>query len=663
MFNKNGKYQKALSLLLLFIVICIVPLAPLSGKNVRFYNDKGWSHFKKGEYYKASLNFKNALSKNPRFLDSILGLAKTYYKMTLYDRSIELYRSAVQMDRKSWKAQIGMGLNLSAMGRYKAAFRHFDLAEKLSGGNTEVHYAIAALYYNMGKEVWSKRRLQSVLRANRFHYEGLLLFARISSNEKRYKRAEEFIDRAISANSEAPDAYVLKGEIRLKRSIEDGEVDYPGVLDACKQALSIQPQHYKANVITGMMYYLKGDYKASNDAYTTAFKTSKKTDILYNIAVTSDLNNMKDEALKYFLLALKNHPLDSILLTRLQHFLVINNYKIGHPARIMMSKESYELAQRRMKQHLSGQGIHYLRKTILMNPINVKAREELMSYYEVKGYNRFYIEDLKELSRIKGGRKYRDRLTAAIIDRRKQLYHKEALSVERPVRDVPSVLVLDFTTKQTLTPHADGGSVIGDAFSFSLNQFGRMATQGIKSRKEYIDVIKKSKGKLENIIEILSLEIKKGNLKPIDYIVLGTYEEHSDLITLRFSLMNFHQGVIISSYYLRDSGREALARLSLRGARRVYNTIPFKGRILKVKEKDVILNLGSYDGIEKGQKLVIYKYNISSKKGQRYAILLEVKETNTLISRAVPRLIKDLDLIDPRDRVFPLKQRRAKRIK
>ena len=93
--------------------------------------------------------------------------------------------------------------------------------------------------------------------------------------------------------------------------------------------------------------------------------------------------------------------------------------------------------------------------------------------------------------------------------------------------------------------------------------------------------------------------------------------------------------------------------------------MPFRGRILKMKEDGIVANVGLFDGISPGEKLVIYKFRNDPGPGDRLRkkIVLTVKESDTLVSYAEPQKAADMDAIGSTDIVFPLKKRRAKLIK
>ena len=130
---------------------------------------------------------------------------------------------------------------------------------------------------------------------------------------------------------------------------------------------------------------MENKYADAAAHFKTAISDLDSSLLLYSLAVSHDRAGNYETALEEFLKAMKKDPADSILRARVEDFLVIRDYKIGHPARVMLNRELYELALNREKKNLPDQAVMYLRRAILLNPMNIEARSLLMDFYNTQG--------------------------------------------------------------------------------------------------------------------------------------------------------------------------------------------------------------------------------------------------------------------------------------
>jgi len=659
---KKNKVRNLFFLLLIFVLV--VPFS-LKGKNAVHYNIKGWEYLKKQDNYRAIFSFKNALKRNPKFKESLIGLGNAYYEVEAYQQAYELFNSALKIEKNSIMSFVGLGKTFTEMGNYKGALNYFNRAIKISRESIEAHYGIAYLYNAMGRRIWAKRKLSYIFRIDPFHYDSLLLMGEIKSREKRYNESKKYIEKAIDSDSELPRGFIKYGEILFQEYLNTEDDDFLSeAKHSLNNALSIQPNSYNANRNMGFISLVEKNYIDAVKYFNRSLENSDNSHIFYSLAISYDLAGEKENALNKFLESLKKSSSDSILRARLEDFLVFRDYRIGHPVRAMLNKELYNLALNRAKRNMPDQVVLYLRRSLLLNPMNIDTREMLMGYYKIFNYNRFYINELKELLRLYPGKKYRDRLQVAIIKRRNKLYHKEEYSMSVPPRNVPRVLVLNFDSDGRITQHPDAGEVIAGSLSFAIGQFGRMTSFGIRKRLEAVREFRVDDNYLDKSLEGIGMKIKSGIIEPVDYIVYGEYMEKGGHISIDCKLLDFKKGFVIEEFSISESGKESLSLLSLRTAKRIYNSIPFSGKVLKLKDKGIIVNLGIFDGIKKGDILLVKKFDTgdSGKNTLVNRIIFIVKESDTLVCFASPQKKSDLKLIESDDIVYPLKRRRAKRI-
>ncbi len=659
-----------IKLLLLFIIMCLFFTVSIIAqeKNSLYYNKKGWEHIQKGDDFRAILSFKEALKMNPRYIKAIIGLGRAYLGTEAFEESLKLFNNALKIEKDNVQAINGIGFAMIGLGRYDDALKYFDMTLKTSEENLKAKYGIAHVYYLMDKTIWAKRKLDNILKINPYHYQSLLLMADIKNSDNRTDESKQYIQKAIDSNNELPDGYIKLGQLYLKEYMISDNMEYLNeAVDEFNKALSIQPDNLSANRSMGHLSLLQNQYKEAVKYFNTAYLASPKNGIsLYNLAFAYEKCKEQDQSLNYFVKALKASPSDNILLTKLEDFLVLNDYAIGHPLRVKFSDEHLEIAMDKLKNNLSSEAIIHFQRSLILNPMNRTSRETLRDNYLTHNFYRFYIDELKTLYKIYPEDKYQDLLSVAVIKRRDRLYHKAGYSNEPPPRDVPNVLVLNFWPSNEISLHPDAGIVFANYLTFSLAQSGRIQPLGVKTRLGILQNLKSGHRFLGNSLEKLGEMVKKGDIEKLDYIVFGSYREGSNHISINCELLDFHTGVIINNFTLSENGRDNLSRLSFRTSKRLYEIIPFMGRVLKSNSDNILVNLGLFDGIKPGDMLEILKLKspVDQKKlNINKKMIFIVDESDSLISSAKPLKTSDFQLIDINDPVFPIKKRRSKLIK
>jgi len=653
-------------------------------QNAISLNRDGWASFNKTEYDKALFSFTNSLRLNGRYSDSMIGAGRTYYALGVYDQALDMYSDALKLDGNSVDALNGIGMVLSETGRFTDAIGYFERANKISGDSIDSEYGIAFVYYKMDKRLWAKRKLENVFKSNPYHFQSLLLMADIKTDEGRLKEAREFVEKAIDSAGESPDGHIKYGNILLKNYMITGEYDsLDEARESYSRALAINPSNFRANMDMGLVSLMEiEDYnfkdaiagggsadilKEKRDAAVSyllkAAEVNKSRSVLYSLSLAYDMSGDKAGALDRMLNAYKKFPSDSLLKAKLEDFLVLNEYKSAHPARIMLSNENIELSKLNRRDSLHTNVIYYLRRSLMMNPLNRDVREQLINYYSILDYNKLMIDEMKNVMMQYPEFKYQDMLNLAIIKRRDRLYAREGYASDEVPRDVPSVLVLNFNSAGKITDHPDSGKIAARNLSFALQQFGRMKTPGLGERESLAGNLKTGGENLYDTIKKIKEISDKGEQK-FDYLIFGEISEVDDYISITFKIMDLNRGYIIYELTESKKGRENLNLLSILTAEKIYNIIPYNGKVLKVKDNGILLNLGLFDGVKEGTELVIYRDSSSRLNNEtiRYAEIFTVKETDTFLSYAEPDKPDILREIDSTNSVYPLMKRRARKI-
>jgi hypothetical protein len=293
--------------------------------------------------------------------------------------------------------------------------------------------------------------------------------------------------------------------------------------------------------------------------------------------------------------------------------------------------------------------------------LNKDVREQLINYYSILDYNKLMIDEMKNLLMQYPEFKYQDMLNLAVMKRRDKLYAREGYTTDDLPRDVPSVLVLNFNTAGRITDQLDSGKIFGKNLTFALQQFGRMKSIGLAEREGLIGNLKTDGGNLFKSIKKIK-EITDKSEQKFDYLIYGEISDVDDYINITLKIMDVHKGYIIYELSESKKGRENLNLLSISTAEKIYNIIPYSGKVLKIKDDGIIVNLGLFDGVKEGTEFVIYLDSRSRLNNEtiKHVEVFTVKESDMFISYAEPGRLEVLKEIDSTNTIYPLLKRRAR---
>jgi len=369
------------------------------------------------------------------------------------------------------------------------------------------------------------------------------------------------------------------------------------------------------------------------------------------------------KALEYYTKALSKDNLNSMIAMKMRQLSLLEHIKIGHPVRIQSSNDDFASSQELRKKGFPDLSMLFLRLSLALNPNNITAHQELLRIYETLGYFELYYDEIKKMHSINPTQKSQDLMSIAVFQRRDKLFFKLGYDKEEIPRDVPKVLVLDFTPDVPVPAFADAGSVLANSINFAMGQFGRYQNFPMSQRLSIIKSL--SSNNLDDILKNLNDKMNDNEIPQISYLLYGEYNLSGRYIECNAKLMDAKTGVVIAHFTESDNSKYSTHTISIDLAKKMYDTIPFRGKIISYSEDMAVINLGTIDGIETGALLETYvENNDTIEQDQlRKKVVFKVTEAGTIISSGKPVNPKDIDLIAKGSEVYPVEKKRAKKIK
>jgi tetratricopeptide (TPR) repeat protein len=241
-------------------------MSPQLYSRLKLETERGMEDVLKDIRFLISLTKERAF-KNDSSLYYLIG--KIYYEKDEYDKAIEFYSQAINLNPKDDNAYNNMGIAYANLKEYDKAITAFQKAIELNP-----KYDIA--YNNMG-----------------LAYNGL----------KEYDKAITAYQKAIEINPKDDEAYYNIGNAYYNLK------GYDNAITAYQKAIEINPKRYEAYYNMGIAYSNLKEYNKAITAFQKAIEINpKKYEAYYNMGLTYDKLKEYDKAITAFQKALENMP-------------------------------------------------------------------------------------------------------------------------------------------------------------------------------------------------------------------------------------------------------------------------------------------------------------------------------------------------------------------
>ena len=195
------------------------------GKNANQYLERGNQEFAARKYDAASINYRNAIKKDPRSGEAYYRLSLALLKQNQYGEAYQALNHAVELSPQNIPAKVELA-NLSL-----TAYAHDPRRP--------------AVLYNRAKSV-----AQELLKSNPNSVEGLRLNGGIALLDNRPDDAVEVFRRALQASSGAPDIQTALGQALMRnRQTAEGEHE-------AQEAIAHHPEYIPAYDLLYSQYLL-----------------------------------------------------------------------------------------------------------------------------------------------------------------------------------------------------------------------------------------------------------------------------------------------------------------------------------------------------------------------------------------------------------------------
>lgn len=668
MKNCKSKLNKRFFLLLGIFSILVFLNSPIVSqeKEAGEYILIGEKFLKERNYREALVNYKSALTKNSGSIKANLGFAKS--SLFLGSRlDAELgFKRTLELDSKNKEAIAGLAEIQADLGKFNDAEGLLEKALKEEPYNPVLLLARASVLLKAGKNKLALIKLEEAKKRVVQNYEFKLLMVRAYIANQNFKKANQIVDELISKHPENSNSFNQKAILNFEmlRESTDSHRLMKETYTILHTALALDAENFESKrlLIKNLLWLGKFDSASNPEKYLEARTITQ--DLLQDFPndpylqyISGYINhklNQGEESAESYLKLLELQELNELGRFSAENYAIakLNEY---HALRTTLGKYRLDRYRFTKKEFLYNEALFHLKRAEKLFPNNSELRQELSEYYYTKGD---LYELLLFLIRSRDNNvddmKIHNRLENVFHKFKQTLVFREGFTdqtgrIKFSMRTEPEIFVFDPEPEKGLFTYPDASLQIGSAIKFALSLEPRVKLISGNEENLIRNLIKEKKGVeaytesvyyTPDALDYLNTKRKRDNI--IRYIAYGTFVEEKNSISVKYRVYDRVSGKVIDTISTKATNRNALAEISMRIAKRISLALPLDGRIIKINQDRVIVNIGLKDGITKNHILEVVRPGSDN-------IKMKLVSIDEYISEAVPEILdwnKNLSLKD-----------------
>ncbi|EMM76464.1 tetratricopeptide repeat protein [Leptospira santarosai] len=649
-----------LGILTLFLFI-----KPIISQNTIQKIQEGESFLKIRDYTAAYQSFSEAFRSNPVSTRSLLGLANAAKHLHKDKESFEAYNKVLALEPENKIAIKGAALAYARKKEYQNSLNLLKPALEIDPFDPVLAPIQIQILLEMGNYESALKKLEISRSKFQNSKEIQILEAKVNGKTGNFSKSYHLWNAILSSSSDDPDLFFNMALLLIDWSQRSSDYERRQKLEAAaeklERAISLYPDFEEAINSLARIKIWQGDF--SSAALLSRKLVSlypQNPSYLYLKALTEEKEMNKDFSPKDALTEiLKLDDLDSISRQKAES-VALNLFPENHSFRRKLGEYRMQRFHSSKNSLLYDMASHHLASARELIPGQPEVQFQTLSEYKRTGFFPRYLNLLLFLrKKYPENQKYQYEIENLLNSMKQSIAYKEGFLeitddniVENYGRTPPVLLLFDLSDMSYLGDYPDLALLVSSSVrrNLSLNPTVSLSEvlESVRNNPTSFDIkVDPYTGTLP-YTESTFLKIKnsaKNGIKP-RFLVYGSlkYENHS--LFIDWTIKDSKHEKILSKFRVFSKGRDFIPEAVTRSVSKISATIPPSGSVLKVKDEDIIINVGTLDGLKKGSKVQIH--NTSGKSGEA-----TIEEIDYFLSRAVPDNGNNgLRSISEGDRVF-----------
>lgn len=633
-------------LILLLTFLCL----SVHANSIYEYLSKAEQFYNSKDYKQALIQYKSAIEVNPNSSKAHLGFAKTSLILGYLGDAKTSFERVLELTPKNKEAIVGLAEVLSLQGKHKEGLELIVKNLKEEPYNPVLILEEAKIYLRMGNKESALKLLEDA--GTKIEpsadYKVLLIQAYIAN--RKFQNAIQVVNELISKNPDNPESFYVKATLNhaLAETEKDSEKVQEYMQDAKEHlitAIHLSPKYEDGKKLLIKNYlWLKNYEEALKLCNEILEEDSENVEIIYlRNYLSTKLGNFQNAA-KDLSNLLRLKETDALIRMAAEEF-AIQYLNERHSLRTNLGKYQLDEYLKFKDEYNYKSAQFHLQRAHKLIPENSKLRNELLNYYYHTGQRQKLIKLLLRLREDDPDDiKINNRIENTLKKLRESLAYKEGFldneaNIEETIRTTPEIFIFDLKPDAFFPKYPDISQTITEAIKFSLNLHSKVKLISKEEEKIIRNELQKN-FHLANYTDALyytpenlaKLSEFRKRYNPIRYVGYGEILNSNEVSTVVFQVYDRITGRVLKKFRLSAFGKNQIADLSIRIAEEIANTIPYEGKVIKVKTDSVIVNFGFRDGLKKEDEVSIFYENTQFKgivkDSDEFVAEVEIQEKN-----------------------------------
>ncbi|XDD44862.1 tetratricopeptide repeat protein [Leptospira sp. WS39.C2] len=570
--------------------------------------------------------FQQALQKNRNSIDAKLGIADCSYALGSYKESKKFYLEILQRDSKYIPAVTGVSEIYLLNEDFKSINALIQPLLVEFPNHTGLRITEAKTLLKQGKIDSALYKIKNLSEKLDEPADLLRMLAELYFSKNQFDNALSTIDLYTKKEPNDPSGFAFKAKVLLYEHYFHPTAllsVLPNVKESLENALNLDEKNEEARFY--FVYHnlilanANNDKELKNKAFKQIYELAREfpENQLYHSLeanIAWELGETKFASYHYRR-ALGLDDLDEVLRFEAEEYVLSSEKEESKLRRELGDYRRDRFYSEKHSLYHKSSLFHLFRARDLSSQTPV-IRKELLEFYNLSGDAVKYTNLLLRLrEEDPNSFKLQNKLEFVIKNLKDSIEFKEGLIQIDPnsvtdlsIRYSPEVYVFDLESISPFPYHLQAGRLLAEAIRYQLknmlavrviegNEFKQIRT--LLKESSYHPFSQTIPFTIDNLHH---LDSKRRNATKIRYIVHGRYLIENGDIKLEISLYDRNLLKDVTSWKTNQRGRDSLPTIVHRIAERIKNTLPIEGKILKVKKEEVIVSLGKDDGLKPDSK-------------------------------------------------------------